>query len=785
LQINYQEIEKIQSEMEKQYNNLVSWLFVNDQYSVFNLKKSDLQKKFISASRFNKIEKNLQRITNLHPDWKQDYLHGLPTYYKLFNVQPNKVDSTKIDYIKTILQAYELFPTRHIEEISAILLDKSTEKLYYEFISNIKEIFCNIDDDKFDAVKEHRNKDVMEFTTKIKSKIIQKFYPLFDLVQLSGIPSLYILINIKQPEPTIEIVKEHFEKINHSSKEFENLFEILSQILLNEFVKSYYDLIERRNMTHKNNELLEQQTILVQSLRKLYFIEIDEFYILYNEIITIALTLDLKKIKTITLPIIMEWSQSIEEGKDYFNILGISPDYTSDTIENELRKKFRETERTPEINRAYGVLKNKFKRQDYDWVKKNYQSLKLYLSLIHPITLSEDNKSILESDSLYIKIIKENYLKSKSENDWKKYIQKVNNKVTKSMKNHEKLIDNELEGDFKIFSQLAKQIGGKNLENIFTKFRHEFLDAIMNDDYDDEEEDDYEEYEDDYEEYEDDYEEYEDDYEKEIIIALVNTLYTFLNSTKQISKQDLMNGNRKFDYLPNSINLFFATYIATQLKSLYEKNLSSLNNPRNNNSFILNEIQEKALKLTGKTIFKHLTSIDIKERINEALKLFSLNISNLIDQISLTSISDEKFNKEYKEIIKMQELINSITRMDKKNVVNVFLDKSDYLKDSPFYFKLCDELLKSDTELNKHQLADLVSVDDKKINKYLKKLYNIGLISKEDRKEGVYYYFNKFFEPFYNELREQINGPIKKLQIKNNSTTATTTRQQKNLESYI
>ena len=75
MQINFQEIEKIQSEMEKKYNNLVSLLFVHDQYSVFYLKESDRKKNYLTASAFNRIEKKLRWITNVHPGWEHDYLH--------------------------------------------------------------------------------------------------------------------------------------------------------------------------------------------------------------------------------------------------------------------------------------------------------------------------------------------------------------------------------------------------------------------------------------------------------------------------------------------------------------------------------------------------------------------------------------------------------------------------------------------------------------------------------------------------------------------------------------
>ncbi len=403
MQINYQEIENIQNEMEKQYKHIYSWFFAHDPYSVFYLKKSDRNKYYLSVSKFNKIQNKLQRINDSHPDWEHDYLHGLPTYYKLFNVQPNKVDPIKINLTKTILQDFNLISNEQIEKISNILLDKTSEQLYYDFIWCIRQILCNIDDDEFDITENHRNDDVEEFNNQIKDNIIQRFYGSFSLIQLSGIPSLYTLIDLKQTGSTIETIKKQLEKIDSPSKEYQSLYTLIGSILTNKFIKEQYDKTECMN--RNADTFTEQKIYLIQSIRKNYFIDLDKFYPLYNEILKMVLSLDIKKIKSITISVIIDWLQTIDEGKDYFKLLGLKPDYVEDNFESELRKKFREKERTPEINRAYGVLKNYSKRKDYIWFMNNYQFLKLYLILTKPIQGSFDNINFKEQDIQYIEIM--------------------------------------------------------------------------------------------------------------------------------------------------------------------------------------------------------------------------------------------------------------------------------------------------------------------------------------------------------------------------------------------
>ncbi len=53
---------------------------------------------------------------------------------------------------------------------------------------------------------------------------------------------------------------------------------------------------------------------------------------------------------------------------------------------------YRDLERTPEVNRAYSVLKNFRMRADYDWMLKQ----EVIVDALHGITMTEPNDTTLD-----------------------------------------------------------------------------------------------------------------------------------------------------------------------------------------------------------------------------------------------------------------------------------------------------------------------------------------------------------------------------------------------------
>ena len=345
---------------------------------------------FVDMHRVGNFISKFERFEVKHPEWVQDLMEGIPTYYCVLGVEKGAAKSQ-------IEQAYEKklcfssYDGEVIEEAFDVLRNPGLTRKYNKLLSIFGQITKSMPPhEKNELIKNHADNINTEKEYNRMGSILEK-YKWYYVLYMQGMPDLYEVAGIAQDSP-----EEAFKKYSDSDSGFmQKIFSLLSD---KSFREDYNFLIYFTN-THSNPEILEEREI-----HRRKWEQIDNQFV--EKIILNALNepFGITNIVSQSNEIINnnhDWSQYLPPNEETFlSVLGLERDSLSGEkkeVEKTLREKYRYLEKTAKINLAYSVLKNTSLREDYLWLLENQEMVDTLNDLFSAeFDLTEDDPDEIE-----------------------------------------------------------------------------------------------------------------------------------------------------------------------------------------------------------------------------------------------------------------------------------------------------------------------------------------------------------------------------------------------------
>lgn len=319
---------------------------------------------FLDAHRVGRFMKKFEQFHEKYPEWTEALLDGLPTYYYVLGVQKDaSEEAIEKAYKKKLELSY--FSNDIVEEAYNVLTDKFLKKEYDELLFVFEQITkCMTPSEKNELIENHAEniKNEKDF---IRMGEIQPQYAQYMRLHLFGAPELYELIGL-DPKSSSEDISKKCETMSESFKE-------VCAILGDPSRRDDYDFLmhfvrkfgSKKHHDHRNRKAKKWERIDRKTIEK----------IIANSLGHTNGTEDIGKRMNDILSANQDWKLYIPPDKEtFFSILGIdinSLKGDKKDIEKILREKYRQLEKTPQVNLAYSVLKNESQRADYLWLSEN------------------------------------------------------------------------------------------------------------------------------------------------------------------------------------------------------------------------------------------------------------------------------------------------------------------------------------------------------------------------------------------------------------------------------
>lgn len=313
---------------------------------------------FMDPHRVGKYIIKFDKLDEEYPVWTEMLLDGFPTFYSILGV---KRGASEEDVEKAYDKKLELshYSRSIIEEAYDALISETLQKEYDQLLFVFEQITkCMLLPDKNELIRNHSMNISIEKDF-VKMREIKKQYANFLSLHLFGAPELYELIGIgKDSSP--ENIKKQCETGSELRK---RIYSILGDPVKREeydfmmnFIQKY---AHKEKHEHRNSMLKSWENMDRNLLEKLMLNALDHS----DE------TEKLKNRMFGTLTNNQDWSHYLPPNKEtFFSILGLDRNLLSGDkkeIEKILREKYRNLDKTPEVNLAYTVLKNESQRADY------------------------------------------------------------------------------------------------------------------------------------------------------------------------------------------------------------------------------------------------------------------------------------------------------------------------------------------------------------------------------------------------------------------------------------
>ena len=364
--------EKIEiSEEELAYNEWMQLFACDDPHWKFPTRYVDFSRLGRHTKRFEIFEKH-------YPDCIDDLLSGVPTYYCVLCVSKNDpADVIRKAYQRKI--EHSEYPYDVIERACEMLSDRKKRSDYEEILQLFLKIMQGYSaKDKRELIEEHDEWIELEKDHATVRYIMEHRGAWLNLHHL-GAPTFYELLGVDG-----EKLKAG-EEVQCKNKGTDNrLVEAVCRILNNPQLRFEYDF-----MLDRADEILPADYLMRGESREPAWGGDDRLYlaalIFYEDV--------RKKYRIMEEHI--DWMDYTDD-KTFYDVLTIDRDLIPDDkreAERFIRNAYKDLERTPEVNRAYSVLKNFRMRADYDWVLKQG----LLADVLQGIDINELDDTILDT----------------------------------------------------------------------------------------------------------------------------------------------------------------------------------------------------------------------------------------------------------------------------------------------------------------------------------------------------------------------------------------------------
>lgn len=363
--------EKIEiSEEERAYNEWMQLFACDDPYWKFPTRYVDFSRLMGHGKRFESFEKP-------YPDCIEDLLSGSPTYYCVLCVSKNDPpDVIKEAYQRKI--EHSEYPDDVIERACEMLSDRKKRSDYEEILRLFLKIMQGYSaKDKRELVEGHDEwiEDEKDYAT---VTYLMKHRGAWLNLHHLGAPTFYEILGVDRAKlKSGEVVQCKNEGVDH------RLVEDACRILNNPQLRFEYDF-----MLDSADEILPADYLMDGESRKPVWKGDDRMYL-----VALRCYDDVKK-QDLLMAEHIDWMDYTGD-KTFYDVLTIDKDSIPEDkreAEKFIRNVYKDLERTPEVNRAYSVLKNFRMRADYDWMLKQ----EAIVDALHGIDMTEPDDTTLD-----------------------------------------------------------------------------------------------------------------------------------------------------------------------------------------------------------------------------------------------------------------------------------------------------------------------------------------------------------------------------------------------------
>ncbi len=329
----------------------------------------------MDAHRVGRYLARFERFEYLHPEWTGDLMDGIPTYYCVLGVEKGATsDEIENAYNKKL--SFSSYPDEVIEEAFDVLSDARLQKEYNELLFIFEQITkCMPYMEKNELIEKHSThlNSEKEYT---RMEQILHNYKGYHILYMNGMPDLYEIAGHAKDST--------FEEIKKYSETGSELLKKTCTILGDPASREDYDFL-----IYFTNKYADQKSLEKREVRRKKWGEIDKGFS-EKMILTVLNEPDAIEKYMLRRGEILnsnqDWKHYIPPNKETFlSMLGLDKNSIcgdKKEIEKTIREKYRQLEKTAQVNLAYSVLKNTSLRDDYLWLLENHEMLDTLVNLL-------------------------------------------------------------------------------------------------------------------------------------------------------------------------------------------------------------------------------------------------------------------------------------------------------------------------------------------------------------------------------------------------------------------
>lgn len=329
---------------------------------------------FMDKHRIGRYLERFDRFADQHPQWVDDILEGIPTYYCVLGVHRGAtMDQILSEYKKRIDPSF--FPLPVIHEAFFVLSNPWLQAEYDDFLFVFEQYTkCLLPFEKKELIQRHT--DAINAAKKFDYFMqIRNNFGDYCRLFVEGMPDLYEYAGLAK-DSDIETIKRDCRTDSELQKK-------IYSILTTPSSRQDYDLLMAFIAENINPEGIENRKNKME-LWKQFDRGMVEKIILFSLTEPDIIDKYFKRFETI-LNTNQDWKQYLSPSNEsFFSVLGLDAEVIhadKKEVEGIIRDKYRQLERTPRVNLAYSVLKNQALRDDYLWLSENYALINILVDL--------------------------------------------------------------------------------------------------------------------------------------------------------------------------------------------------------------------------------------------------------------------------------------------------------------------------------------------------------------------------------------------------------------------
>ncbi|MCX9011484.1 MAG: hypothetical protein OIN66_10220 [Candidatus Methanoperedens sp.] len=323
---------------------------------------------YMDAHRVGRFLSRFERFDEIHPEWVDDLMNGVPTYYCILDVERGtKKEDIEKAYEKKL--KFSSYPDETIEEAFDVLSNPGLQKEYDELLFIFEQITKSmLPQEKNELIRKHSTYVSTEKEYARMRQVLNKYRD-YNILYMLGMPDIYEVVGLAKDST--------YEEIKKRCQAGTELLKRICTILGESGSREEYDFMLYFIGKHTEEKSLEKREKLRKNWKKM-----DKRII--EKIILAALSGPdgIQKYMVRGGEILnsnQDWKQYLPPNRETFlSILGLDKESLpgdKKEIERTIREKYRYLEKTTQVNLAYSVLKNASQRDDYLWLLENHDML--------------------------------------------------------------------------------------------------------------------------------------------------------------------------------------------------------------------------------------------------------------------------------------------------------------------------------------------------------------------------------------------------------------------------